>query len=524
MLLLCMLTPMLAVIESPKNVLMIIADDLRPQFECQSLGGTRSPHMHTPNLCELASQSLHLMQNHAPMSHCSPSRTAMLTARSVRTTRVYDLYSYFRNVSGNFTTLPQFFKNKGYRTTGIGKIFHHGVGTEVQDGNCPVCSHHNDQDKIYSWSDEIYRGGGKEETDQSWEVVKDGTLLRDTKIMMKAVEAIHERGKEQGTTPFFMAVGFHKPHLPFVVPEEFYNYYKIEDIKLPLNPHPPAKFSPILWDYYAETMSYRDVLETGATGEMNTTLPDFKTRELRRGYYAAVSYTDYNVGQVLLALRRAGLERKTNVVFWGDHGWSLGEHARWDKHSNFDTDTHCPLMIKVPGLTDGGSRSQELTGLIDLFPTLVELVFGKEVLETELPYCPEDSTDVETCREGVSFFPLLQNPSTTIRDTVFTVYGRGTYRRKNKASASRCPYTGCTMMYSMQTYLNSRLYRYTEAVKYKNRQPRWDLVLGKELHNRFDDPGENNNIANDVSPELLAIFERRLHEGSLWSGTPYHAS
>jgi len=522
MLLLYLPSPMVAIIPNPKNVLMIVVDDLRPQLECQNLPGTTRPHMHTPHICNLASQSLHLMQNHAPMAHCSPSRTATLTGRSVGTTRVYDLFTYFRNVSGNFTTIPQFFKNKGYRTTAIGKIFHHGVGTERGDGNCPLCSYKNDQDQLYSWSDKIFWGGKKESMDRSWEVVEDGRVLRDTKIMLKAVEQIKERGKERESPPFFMAVGFHRPHLPFVAPEEFYNWYNPEDVKLPLNPHPPPNLPKVLWDAYGETRSYVDVLETGATGQMNTTLPDYKTLELRRGYYAAVSYTDYNVGQVLSALRNASLEKDTIVIFWGDHGWSLGEHGRWDKHTNFDTDTHCPLMIKVPGLTDGGFKSQELTGLIDLFPTLVELVFGKEVLETELPYCPKDSSHVETCREGLSLVPLLQNPSTKIRDTVFTVYASGIYpQRKGKPGISRCPYHRCIMKYSMQTYIKEKVYRYTEAVPYTDLKPRWGTVLAKELHNRFDDPGENDNIVDYVSPILLRKLEKRLHEGSVWTGTPY---
>jgi len=316
-----------------KNVLMIIADDLRPQLECQNLPGTARPHMHTPHLCELASQSLHLMQNHAPMAHCSPSRTATLTSRSVGTTHVWDLSTYFRNFTGNFTTIPQFFRNKGYRTTGIGKIFHEGSAsgeTKYTDW-CPICSRWNRQDKLHSWSDDVYVGqeiddeGSKE---KSWKVVPDGTELRDTQIMLHAVRTIHERGRERAGTPFFLAVGFHKPHLPFTAPEEFYKWYNLEDIKLPLNPYAPVNLPSCGWGRSKETLHYQDVKGTGATGAMNTTFPDYKVLWLRRGYYAAVSYTDHNVGQVLSALRVAGLEEDTIVVFWGDHGWSLGEHGR----------------------------------------------------------------------------------------------------------------------------------------------------------------------------------------------------
>jgi len=505
----------------PKNVLMIIADDLRPQLECQNLPGSVRPYMHTPNICSLASQSLHLVQNHAPMAHCSPSRTATLTGRSVGTTHVWDLISYFRNVTGNFTTIPQFFRSKGYRTTSIGKIFHDGGasgGLDERCGPCPVCE--RKQDQIYSWSDEAFTGrflDVEATRDASWKIVPNDTPLIDTQIMQRAVQIIHERGAEREKNPFFIAVGFHKPHLPFVVPEKFYNLYDPADIQLPLNPYAPVNMPRPAWDYSGETRQYKDV--RGSNGDMNNTFPDYKTLELRRGYYAGVSYTDYNVGQVLSAIRDAKLDEDTIVILWGDHGWSLGEHGRWDKHTLFDTDTHCPFLIKVPGLTDGGSMSHELTGLIDLFPTLVELVFGKEVLETELPFCPEESSDVETCREGFSLVPLLGNPSSKIHDAVYSVYGRG-LMGDSAPHPSSCLYDSCKMGYSMQTILDNQLYRYTEYVQYKNLTPMWEKVYSVELYNRFADPGENYNIAKDAAPHLLATLREQLRQGSVWRGTP----
>jgi len=502
---------------------MIYADDLRPQLACQSLPGTVRPHMHTPHLCDLASQSLHLMQNHAPMAHCSPSRTATLTGRSVGTTHIWDLTSYFRNITGNFTTIPQFFRRKGYRTTGIGKIFHEGSASGQSNNMkyCPVCSPQNQQDKLYSWSDKVFVGNEVEDEGSkknSWRVVPDGTLLRDTQLMLHAVETIHERGADPEKNPFFVAVGFHKPHLPFVAPEHFYNLYNPEDINLPLNPYAPTNLPKSVWEFSGETRGYHDVRATGATGLMNTTFTDNKTLELRRGYYAAVSYTDHNIGRVLSALREARLEEDTIVIFWGDHGWSLGEHGHWDKHTNFDTDTHCPLMIKVPGLTDGGSKSEMLTGLIDLFPTLVELVFGKEVLETELPVCPKDGSYVETCREGLSLVPLLQHPNRYIHKAVYTVYGQGVMRGPGVLGIpSRCLYGDCRMIYSMQTVYKGKVWRYTEGVNYHDFTPQWDIEWGRELYDHSLDPGENWNIVYEVSPWLRLRFRQLLRSGSVWT-------
>jgi len=522
-----MVEPTLGIAPSPWNVLMIIADDLRPQLDCQDLPGTVRPAMHTPHLCELASQSLHLMQNHAPMALCSPSRTATLTSRSTGTTHIWDLSTYFRNFTGNFTTIPQFFRNKGYRTTGIGKIFHEGSasGESKFTDWCPVCSKLNRQDKLYSWSDKVFVGQeieGEGSKDKSWRVVPDGRELRDTQIMLHAVQTILERGAERSKIPFFLAVGFHKPHLPFTAPEKFYNWYNLEDINLPLNPNAPVNLPKSGWGGSKETLQYVDVKETGANGAMNTTFPDYKVLELRRGYYAAVSYTDHNVGHVLFALRDAGLEEDTIVIFWGDHGWSIGEHGRWDKHTNFDTDTHCPLMIKVPGLTDGGFKSEQLTGLIDLFPTLVELVFGKEVLETELPFCPKQSGDVETCREGFSLVPLLQDPNKQIRDAVYSTYTPGLVKEPGiHGQPSRCLWNDCKMIYSMQTYVKEKVYRYEEAVVYQNFAPRWEMKTGRELlYDHSDDPGENRNIVDEVSPYLRAKLKKKLEDNSVWPGPP----
>jgi len=513
-----MFKPTLSRMRSQKNVLMIIADDLRPQFSCQTLAGTDVPYMHTPNICYLASKSLHFMENHAPMALCSPSRTATLTGRSVGTTHVWDLVSYFRNVTGNLTTIPQFFKDRGYRTTGIGKIFHEGAssGWAISGDYCPVCTHKN-QDQMYSWSDEVFEARKYKDESTSivaWKIVPDDTPLQDTLIMQHAVEVIKSRGEERDSKPFFIAVGFHKPHLPFVVPQKFYDFYKPSEMQLPPNPNAPVNMPDSIWEWSRETWHYKDVKATGFTGEINETLPDFKTLELRRGYYAAVSFTDYNVGRVLSALSAAGLDEDTITIFWGDHGYSLGEHGRWDKHSNFDTDTHCPFMIRVPGLTDTGSRSYQLTGLIDMFPTLVELVFGKEVLENELPYCPKDSGSMETCREGVSLVPLLYNPNMKIHNAISSMYGMGT------RPYSLCLFGHqCKMGYSLQTFIDDKLYRYTETIMYRNLTTVWDEVKGVELYDRSSDPGETYNMVNDISDELLGKFRLLLRE-SLWSGSP----
>jgi iduronate 2-sulfatase len=204
--------------------------------------------------------------------------------------------------------------------------------------------------------------------------------LCDTQTLHHAIGTLQNLTKTKATDPrpFFVAVGFHKPHLPFVYPERFNNYYPIEDIQLPPNPFAPVDMPTIAWQGYGETRGYSDIAKLNASGKINTTLPDQVVKGLRRAYYAAVSYTDDNIGQLLSALDASGFAEDTVVAFWGDHGWHLGEHGEWDKHTNFDLNTHAPVMFKVPGPggTAGGVRTMQPTETVDIFPTLVDFALG----------------------------------------------------------------------------------------------------------------------------------------------------
>ena len=520
------------------DVLMIAVDDLRPQLACTDVPGTVRPTMHTPHICGFANDSLVLLRSQVAMATCSPSRTALLTGRHATTTHVWDLFTYFRNATGNFTTLPQFFKERGYSTHGMGKIYHPGGASG--GGSCEMCT--GPDDGTWSWSEPYFHGVDEYDKSphNSWMAVPANesrkTPLQDTQIADHAVATlknISARRAAGATQPFFVAVGFHKPHLPFVFPESFLAQYPASSISLPANAYAPDGMPAIAWQTYGETRNYDDIAKLHATGQPNTTLPDAVVKALRRAYYSAVSYTDHNIGTVLSTLDAEGMRESTIVAFWGDHGWQLGEHGLWDKHTNFDLATHAPVMFRVPGLTDGGVRTYEFTETVDIFPTLVDFALG-ETMER----CPLDSQAVALCTEGTSLRPLIGAPTTAVKAAAFSVYSRpipsGIVEDDEELedtsggpSASACldwrgTGKGCAMGYTMLTHADGATVRYTEWVHYPGPTngwaPKWETSYGTELYNHTFDPSENRNLFASVRGTALAkTLAARLHGG--WEGS-----
>ncbi|KAH3705274.1 iduronate 2-sulfatase-like [Dreissena polymorpha] len=476
---------------SAKNVLFFAADDMRPELTCYEGPDFPSPvhpPMHTPNLDALAAQSLLLKRAYVEQALCSPSRTALLTGRRPDTTHVYDLVNYFRKVGGNFTTIPEFFKINGYVSAGMGKIFHPGVASGHDD---PI-----------SWSLPYYHATIYWETnDNSWRAIPDEDLqakpLVDFQIKEQALKTLRSfsKGGAYEGSPFFVAVGFHRPHLPFVFPESFMQYYPNNSIRLPDNEYAPDGMPDVAWSDYGELRNYGDQAKLHASGKINTSLPDDDVRALRRAYYSALSWTDSLIGEVLSELKTLGFDNNTIVSFWGDHGWQLGEHGEWCKHTNFELATHAPMMVHIPGLTDNGIVTEQLTEFVDLFPTLVEAAG----LGT-MPLCPDVSKDVQLCREGESLMPLIKNPSGPWKDAAFSQYPRDQDNTK-------------IMGYTIRT----DQYRYTEWPKFTyapEYKPDWTKLFGVELYDHKIDPEENKNRAKDPGYESIAAeLSKKLRAG-----------
>ena len=473
-----------------KNVLFITIDDLRPQlgaYEGPDFPAPVSPTMITPNIDRLAGRSLLMKRAHVQQAICSPSRTSILTGRRPDTTHVLDLQTYWRDTGGNFTTIPQYFKENGYYSVSLGKIFHPGYASDNGD---PI-----------SWNEDPWQPPAKTGfwgtfgKLQSWFSVNDSMIeengrLPDQQLGDRALRYLNDfSGSEK---PFFMALGFYKPHLPFLVPEEFLDLYPMDNIKLPANPYIPSRFPWIAWSTYGELRDYPDIADLGVTGEPNTLLPDYVVKDLRRAYYASVSYVDNQIGRLLREIDALGIRNNTIIVLIGDHGWQLGEHGSWCKHTNFELSTHTPLMISAPGFTDNGIASEKLGEFVDIFPTLVDLA--------ELPgisLCPEDSRDIKVCSEGVSMMPLIRDPTIAWKPRVFSQYPRN-----NKQ----------VMGYS----LRDQKYRYTEWVDYDedSHTPNWPARKGAELYDHQNDPNENENLANDESMAAIrAQLSAQLHQG-----------
>ena len=468
-----------------------MADDLRVQLGAYE--DTSPKKMHTPNLDQLAAKSMVLKKAYVQQAVCSPSRASLLTGRRPDTTKVFDLDTYWRNAGGNFTTIPQYFKENGYKSIGMGKIYHPGASSGYDD---PL-----------SWSaDYDYFRPGRNDIETSgisWIAVPDADLvdnpLRDELVADHAVDTLRTlaQNTESGDSqdPWFMAVGFYKPHLPFIFPESVLDYYPEDTINLPDNPYAPINMPRIAWSYYGELRNgYTDIQDLNVNGYINTTLPDTKTLELRRAYYAAVTWMDSQLGRVLDELDRLNMSDNTIISFWGDHGWQLGEHGAWCKHTNFDLATHAPMMIHIPGMTDDGQTTEKLTEFVDLFPTLVEAA-GLPQLQV----CPENSSNVPNCREGSSLMPLIRDSNAPWKNAVFSQFPR--------SSRTVMGYSMTTSQYRYTEWIGGT-YTPTEVV------PDWDDSYGVELYCHVTDPEENNNKADQAEyAEIRQALSDALRAG-----------
>ncbi|KAK2170107.1 hypothetical protein LSH36_4g05020 [Paralvinella palmiformis] len=399
-----------------KNVLFIIVDDLRPQlgayFDPEHPDYFSQLKIHTPNLDNLASQSIVFKHNYAQYSLCGPSRTSLLTGRRPDVTRVFGNHWYWRDVGGNFTTLPQYFKDNGYLTIGLGKVFHPGASSNNDDPPSWTEPYHQVPytDKYFLSNGSI---GGWNSVSQK--DVKDIPLadMMSTVTAKKILSNISVKAKT-GEQPFFMALGYNKPHLHFICPEEYFYLYPLED---------KDNFVPnVTWQKPNIRQQVRiDGIEMS---DEKRFLPPDVLRKLRRAYFACISYMDHLVGEVLQHLDELGLADNTIVSFMADHGYHLGENEHWGKITTFEFANRVPLIIRIPGITDSGMTSSSIVESLDVFPTLVEAAGLDPV-----PNCPRNSFDISLCVQGTSLMPLIIEPNNNSKDVAISqiVDGRGMY-------------------------------------------------------------------------------------------------
>ncbi|MEX0612504.1 MAG: sulfatase, partial [Pirellulales bacterium] len=455
------------------NVLLICVDDLKPLLGCYGDEVVKSP-----NIDRLAERGVRFERAYCNQAVCAPSRNALLTGLRPQSVGIYDLETNFRKATPDAVTLPQHFKAHGYRTAGLGKIYHTGHGNHDDAASWSVPHWRADvvryalaesraakgltrEEALFSnvpaqRANKLPRGAAYESADVHDSAYPDGQL---------ADEAIRrlQRAAKTPDEPFFLAVGFVKPHLPFCAPKKYWDQYDRDRFPLAERQTPPEgapAFAPTNW---GELRQYSGIPEKGALSEE-------LQRTLIHGYHAAVSYMDAQVGRLLAALDENGFAENTIVVLWGDHGWHLGDHGMWCKHTNYEQAARTPLVVVAPGRTQNGTATSSLVESVDIYPTLCELA-GLSV--------PEGL-------DGSSFAAVLASPNVATHEAVMHVYPRG--NRIGRA-------------------VRTARYRLVEW-KQPGANPEAAVL---ELYDYESDPGETKNLAAerpDVVAELRAILDR----------------
>lgn len=434
------------------NVLFIAIDDLRPTLGCY---GDKTAC--TPNIDHLAGQGTVFFRAYCQQAVCGPSRLSLLTGRRPDTIRVWDLATHFREALPDAVTLPQHFKNHGYHTQSIGKIFH-GSGKPAKDPRswsvAPKYDVVRDPKVRYALPENLTGIGFKRSATESAKVVNETYI--DGKVCNAAIQALSD--VKQSDKPFFLAVGFRKPHLPFCAPEKYWKSVgQRTKIPVPLTTtHPKGAPEPAIRSWN-ELEGYSDIPK-------HTNIPPAKVQELRHGYYACVSYIDHLVGNLLYNLKHLELRNNTVVVIWSDHGFHLGEQGLWTKANNYELSTRVPLIISVPGQKHGSTKA--LAELVDLYPTLADVC----------------GLDAPVGVEGVSLKPLIENPNQRWKQAVFSQYPRA-------RSGSRHRGHGDIMGYAVRT----DRYRYVEWQEWESKN-----VVARELYDHETDPHEMQNVAEET--------------------------
>jgi arylsulfatase A-like enzyme len=520
------IAPIIAQEKSKPNVLFIAVDDLKPVLGCYG-----DKIVKTPNIDRLAKMGTVFLNNYCQQAVCGPTRASLLTGMRPDVTKIRDLHTKMRDMNPDIVTLPEYFISQGYTTSGIGKIFHPScvdkkfdpqswsipflVAKESDYSNgFPVQKHYQSpQLKALNTKEEVVstveNGKGKKKGEKKGEknskkeaddeegargpafecldlpddAYDDGV---SAKLAVKQIEMLNAAKK-----PFFMAVGFRKPHLPFVSPKKYWDLYKREDMPVAEFQEHAANSKIFSYQYPGELTNYSGVKEFAKFDKNEANkfgLAIEKQKELVHAYYAAVSYTDAQIGILLNTLEKLGTLNNTIIVLWGDHGWHLGDHDMWGKHTNYEQATKAPLIIAAPGLKAGQTKS--MTEFVDVFPTLCELSGG----------------EVPAYLDGKSLVPVMKNNKASVKEYAMSQYPR----KMDKADINKVEDgKGKLMGYSMRT----EQYRYTVWLKNFTSDQVYsaDKVYTKELYDYVKDPLEKVNVSDDTKyAAIVADLDKKM--------------
>lgn len=400
------------------NVLFILVDDLKP-----TIGAFGDETAITPNLDRLSRAGVRFENAYCNQAVCMASRYNLMLGSRSTSTGFYSFGTQFRDVYPDAVTLPQHFINNGYVAHSIGKVYHIGHGNTNDDASWSV-PHHPDKVIDYILPESNFREltreeglftnmGAREESGEhrprgaAWESadVLDEAYA-DGRTAATAADRLHWL-KRNEKNPFFLAVGFVRPHLPFSAPKKYWDMYDRAKLPMPEYEMPPKNAPDFAGKKDGEIAAFKPVPRTG--GEPYE--PDL-TRQLIHGYYASVTYMDAQLGKVLDALEATGLADHTIVVLWGDHGYHLGDHGVWTKHTNYEQAVRIPIIIRTPDGRHAGKRAKQLAETVDLYPTLAALA-GLPAPKTSQPI------------DGIDLSPVLKAPDKTIRDYAYHAFNRG---------------------------------------------------------------------------------------------------
>lgn len=387
------------------HVLLICVDDLKPAMGCY---GDRLAK--TPNLDRLAARGLRFDLAYCNQAVCAPSRNTLMLGSRSTSLGIYTLSRNFRESVPDAVTLPQYFMRHGWRAEAVGKILHtgHGNHDDPESWSVPPV-----KEKVIEYLDPKNSAGGqltREEayfTNQklgqirslprgaAWEksaVEDDG--YADGRIASEGIRRLRATAAQPGQ-PLFLALGFVKPHLPFTAPAKYWDMHDPAAFELAKVTTPPVGAPAFAGKTLGELNNYEPVPQ-------DPPLTPALQRQLIHGYYASVSFMDAQVGRVLDELDRLGLAQNTLIVLWGDHGWHLGDHGMWTKHTNYEQANRIPLLVVAPGVAQPGASTRQPAETVDIFPTLADLA--------GLPSPP-----LPQPMDGISLVPVLKDPSARVR-------------------------------------------------------------------------------------------------------------
>ena len=483
------------------NVLFISIDDLRP-----TLGVYGDKTAITPHIDQLASEGTTFRQTFTQAAVCAPSRASLMTGVRPDSTRVWHLGNKFREINPAAVTMPQHFAEHGYHTVNLGKIFHNYMPDSIswhepdlrparykrkdwlkRDGETFYISDavHKSQvikrDSLLKLRPVRYADGWN--TGPAWEAAEvHDTMYYDgaqNELTKKTLTRLASMDK-----PFYMGLGYFRPHLPFTAPKKYWDLYDRDKIPVANNPSVPTKAPNHTMNSMYELRHYDGFGHIGHPQSAYRMNAD-TAKILKHGYYASVSYVDQLLGDVVAHLKELDIYENTIIILWGDHGWKLGEHNSFGKMTNYNIDLEVPMIIRYPGQKNPGAQTFALTELIDMFPSLCEIA----------------GIETPDYMQGTSFVPLINNPKQEWKSAAFSQFHR---RPRHAADGGR--YMG----YS----INTPEHHYIEWYLWNPKTGLRGELQNKELYDRKADPTETTNIANqENNQELVARLSQQLSDG-----------